>query len=155
MKARIIAAGVTRPNKHFVRTVKAHPEHNPHSLPVPVGEVIDHPDCWKLCFAKTVDGVIMAEPADDECAQQVLAEAERVRKFREAMKSEQARAAQLQLERAKINVAKAQAAARAASGSPAAAAEPKSDLQAQAAQQAREAVEAAGLDEVPEPKKKK
>lgn len=40
----------------------------PQFLNLPVGEVVDDPDCWKLCLGGTP---VMA-PADDECRNKVL-----------------------------------------------------------------------------------
>lgn len=43
----------------------------PEFLELPIGEVVDDPNCWMLCPGVTNSPCMV--PADDECAQRVLA----------------------------------------------------------------------------------
>lgn len=70
MKARRLVPGKDRHPEYTAAARSSKKYTGPKFLHYPAGHVIDHPDAWRLC----VGGSPVAVPADDECADKVLAQ---------------------------------------------------------------------------------
>lgn len=62
--------------KMIVPAARKNPN-GPGNVVVPVGEIIDHADAWKICMPEAITEAIRAEPADEECAAKVAEEMEK------------------------------------------------------------------------------